>query len=84
MELEYKTIKLVKIGPDFCLDTLYANSEYDDPFVIETIHGELCTVSLTWEQGRGNNYRLVKGDVFSYSDRDIIWPNQVAMIEVRE
>ena len=51
MELEYKDIRLVKIGPDFCLDTLYANEAYDKPFLIESIYGEMYTVRLAWFQG---------------------------------
>lgn len=83
MTLKRKTIEMIEVGPEFCLDTLYANEKYDDPFVIETKYGEVHTVSLTWEQGHGNNYRFVKGDVYDYNDRDIIWPDRVAMIEVR-
>lgn len=82
--LNRKTIELVEVGPNFCVDTLYDNPAYDDTFVIETIYGEIYTVSLTWEQGRYNNYRFVKGsDIFGYKESDIIWPKDVAYIEVR-
>ncbi len=84
MTLKRKTIELIEVGPEFCLDSLYANENYDEPFVIETKCGEVHTVSLAWEQGHGNNYRFVKGsDVYGYNGRDIIWPDRVAMIEVR-
>lgn len=82
MELEYKDIRLVKIGPDFCLDTLYANEAYDEPFVIETKYGVLHTVELAWFQGRGNNYRFVIGDKFD-DNAMYVSPDAVAYIEVR-
>lgn len=34
MELKRKTIELIEVSPEFCLDTLYANTAYDTPFVI--------------------------------------------------
>ncbi|USL85742.1 hypothetical protein [Enterobacter phage fGh-Ecl01] len=79
MELEYKDIRLVKIGPDFCLDTLYANEAYDKPFVIETTYGTVHTVELVWEQGRNNNYRFAIGS----GDDGYVLPKYVAYIEVR-
>lgn len=76
MELEYKDIRLVKIGPQFCLDTLYANDDYDTPFVIETKYGTLHTVTLVWSQGWKNNYTFEgPADIFYLSD--------IAYIEVR-
>ena len=83
MELEYKDIRLVKIGPDFCLDTLYANEAYDTPFVIEDRYGSLHTVSLAWFQGRYNNYRFVIGDDVFNDLSDFVHPKDVAYIEVR-
>lgn len=82
MEHEYKDIRLVKIGPEFCLDTLYSNVAYDTPFVIETTYGTVHVVELAWFQGRGNNYRFVIGDVF---DENALYvsPNDVAYIEAR-
>lgn len=82
MELEYKDIKLVKIGPEFCLDTLYSNIAYDKPFLIETIYGEMHTVQLAWFQGRGNNYRFVLGDSCDEMGMYVA-PSAVAYIEVR-
>lgn len=82
MELEYKNICLVKIGPDFCLDTLYADEAYDKPFLIETIYGEMHTVQLAWFQGRGNNYRFVLGDPCDEMSMYVA-PSAVAYIEVR-
>jgi hypothetical protein len=82
MELEYKDIRLVKIGPDFCLDTLYANEAYDKPFLIESIYGEMYTVRLAWFQGRGNNYRFVLGDSCDEMGA-YVSPSSVAYIEVR-
>lgn len=82
MELEYKNIKLVKIGPDFCLDTLYSNEAYDEPFLIETKYGVMHTVQLAWFQGRGNNYRFVIGDPFD-EDAMYVTPASVEYIEVR-
>lgn len=79
MELEYKNICLVKIGPDFCLDTLYANEAYNEPFVIETTYGTVHTVELAWVQGRCNNYRFEIGS----GDDGYILPECVAYIEVR-
>lgn len=64
------------------LDTIYSDSNYDDRFFIIDNHGDLHKVSLTWEQGRNNNYRFVKGDIFDYGPKDIIWPNNVTHIEV--
>ena len=84
MTLKRKTIEMIEVGPQFCLDTLYANERYDECFIIETKSGQTHTVSLTWEQGRWNNYRFVKGcDTLDYSERDVIWPDEVAFIEVR-
>lgn len=84
VKLKRKTIELVEIGPNFCLDTLYANEAYDEPFVIETKYGELARVKLTWEQGRGQNYRFVKsGDDWVTDYENIIFPSDVAYIEVR-
>lgn len=83
MELEYKNIKLVKIDPEhFCLDTLYSNEKYEEPFVIETKYGVLHTVKLAWFQGRGNNYRFVIGDEYD-EDAMYVSPSNVAYIEVR-
>lgn len=82
MELEYKDIRLVKIGPDFCLDTLYANELYDKPFLIESIYGEMYTVQLAWFQGRSNNYRFVLGDPCDEMGA-YVSPSSVAYIEVR-
>lgn len=82
MELEYKNICLVKIGPEFCLDTLYANEAYDKPFVIETTYGTIHTVELAWFQGRCNNYRFVIGDSFG-ENALYVSPENVAFIEVR-
>ena len=82
MELEYKDIRLVKIGSDFCLDTLYANEAYDKPFLIESIYGEMYTVQLAWFQGRGNNYRFVLGDPCDEMGA-YVSPSSVAYIEVR-
>lgn len=64
------------------LDEIYSDSNYDDRFFIVDNQGDLHKVSLTWEQGRNNNYRFVKGDIFGYSSQDIIWPNNVTHIEV--
>lgn len=75
-ELKRKTIELAEIGPEFCLDILYANEAYDEPFVIETKNGEIATVNLYWAQGHGTNYYFdgLSG-VFYLSD--------IAYIEVR-
>lgn len=64
------------------LDAIYSDSAYDETFFIVDNCGDLHKVSLTWEQGRNNNYRFVKGDIFGYSSQDIIWPNNVTHIEV--
>ncbi|ARB06028.1 hypothetical protein fHeYen901_255 [Yersinia phage fHe-Yen9-01] len=81
--MKCKTVELVEIGPDFCLDTLYSNVKYDEPFIIEDKYGEVHKVNLAWEQGRGQNYRFVRGEVFGYNDGDIVWPCDVTYIEVR-
>ena len=71
-------------GTEAELDSLYSDSAYDDAFYVQTKYGDLVKVSLTWEQGRYNNYRFVKGnDIFGYSDRDIIWPDNVTHVEVK-
>lgn len=68
-------------GTEAELDSLYSNSAYDEKFFIIDNYGDLHKVSLTWEQGRGNNYRFVKGDIFGYSSHDIIWPSTVTHVE---
>ncbi|AUE23137.1 hypothetical protein FDI95_gp196 [Citrobacter phage CF1 ERZ-2017] len=83
MELKRKTIELIEVSPEFCLDTLYANTAYDTPFVIEDKYGMLHTVSLAWYQGRYNNYRFVIGDDVFNDLSDFVHPKDVAFIEVR-
>lgn len=79
MEPKRKSIELVEVSPEFCLDTLYSNESYDEPFVIETTYGTFHTVTLIWEQGHGNNYRFAIGE----GDDGYILPKYVAYIEVR-
>ena len=74
--MKRKTIELIEVGPQFCLDTLYADEAYDTPFVIETKYGTLHTVSLCWSQGWKNNFTFeAAADIFYLSD--------IAFIEVR-
>lgn len=64
------------------LNEIYSDSAYEERFFVQTNSGDLIKVNLVWEQGRGNNYRFINGDVFGYSSQDIIWPNNVTHIEV--
>lgn len=57
-------------------DTLYSNEKYDNGFLIESIGNEVYSVTLEWEQGRGNNYRFVTQTGFN------IFPERVKLIEV--
>lgn len=81
--LKIKKHVLKEIGPEFCLDTLYADELYDTPFVIETKSGSCYTVSLCWLQGRGNNFRFVIGDPCD-ENAQYVRPSDVQWIEVRE
>ncbi|QUL77496.1 hypothetical protein [Escherichia phage UPEC07] len=69
-------------GTEAELDRLYNNTAYDETFWVRDRYENLHKVSLTWEQGRGNNYRFVKGDIFYYNSHDIIWPNDITHVEV--
>ena len=69
-------------GTEAELDRLYNNTAYDETFWVRDRYENLHKVSLTWEQGRGNNYRFVKGDIFYYNSHDIIWPNDITHVDV--
>lgn len=81
MTLKRKTIELVEVGPEFCLDTLYANDAYNEQFVIEDKWGNVHSVTLHWFQGGyGNNFQFLRES----DDADTgISPSDVAYIEVR-
>lgn len=68
-------------GTESACDNIYDDPDYEEAFFIRTKNDEVLKVSLHWEQGRYNNYRFIRGDVFSYSTKDIIWPDSVVEIE---
>ncbi|AFA44565.1 hypothetical protein ACQ27_gp365 [Klebsiella phage K64-1] len=70
-------------GTVYSCDDIYCNPSYHDGFFIKTKDHEVLKVSLQWEEGRTNNYRFVRGDKFSYTPKDIIWPDSVVEIEIK-
>ena len=59
------------------MDFIYS-SEHSSFYVVNEKGVFVCEIA--WEQGRGNNYRFVIGDSLSYSDKQIIWPEDVISI----
>lgn len=71
-------------GTGSACDIIYNDPSYDDAFFVETKEGERFKVSLTWEQGRVNNYRFIRGgETIGYNNQDIIWPSSVTKIEIK-
>lgn len=70
-------------GSDLSCDCLYDDPNYDNPFFVKTKSDEIVNVCLTWEQGRQNNYRFIRGgDSIDYNHRDIIWPYLVKEVQL--
>lgn len=71
-------------GTDSACDNIYDDPDYEGTFFVENSEGERFKVALTWEQGRANNYRFIRGgDTIGYTSEDVIWPRQVKQIEIK-
>lgn len=73
------TIKMKDFdGTEGECDSLYNNDSYDDSFKVETKSGDIISVTLGWEQGRGNNYRFYVGN----SDSKYYLPCEITKVQV--
>lgn len=49
MNLKRKHIELVEVSTEFCLDMLFTNELYNEPFMVETKQGDFHLVVFKWD-----------------------------------
>lgn len=82
MELKRKHIELVEVSPKFCLDTLFANKLYNEPFMVETKQGDFHLVVLKWDSFKTQFFYVIV-NWHSQTKSNYIEPSEITYIEAR-